>query len=242
MHTPTSSHVSTPSASPELTAAGKPRLDTRAFLREVGDEFFSFDRGLPFTLTQLLWRPGWTIRRYVVERDPRLTRPVRMLLICLALAALALHGIEFARGFSQGFASGIEPGDADAMQAVLLSWLGHFDLMLLLCWIPAVAAALQRGYPIAQHNLAEAFAFGSYSLALLLLLSLPLRWLPEPATLPWLVVMLIWPLLAPAYGYHRPAGGSLLRALGFALLALVLAAMMLFALLLAAIASVVIGG
>ena len=52
-------------------------LTLRELWQQLADELFSLERGLPYTIVQLFRAPGATVRRYVVERDPRVTRPVR---------------------------------------------------------------------------------------------------------------------------------------------------------------------
>lgn len=59
-------------------------LTMRELWRELVDELFSLDRGLPWTFVQLWRRPGATIRGYVAARDPRVTRPIRYLVIATA--------------------------------------------------------------------------------------------------------------------------------------------------------------
>jgi hypothetical protein len=64
------------------------RITTRAFLREMASELLDMDRGLLHTFLGMCTAPGRTIRRWVIERDPRLTRPFRYFLIVVATALL----------------------------------------------------------------------------------------------------------------------------------------------------------
>ncbi len=66
-------------------------LTARDLWREVVDELFSLDRGLPYTFVSLWRAPGVTVRRYVETRDPKVTRPVRYFLVAAgAMAATVL--------------------------------------------------------------------------------------------------------------------------------------------------------
>ncbi len=68
----------------------RPRSMTlEAVGREVADELFSFDRGFLHTFVRLWVEPLNVVRRYVHERDARLTRPVRYLLITVAITTAA---------------------------------------------------------------------------------------------------------------------------------------------------------
>ncbi len=131
---------------------------------------------MPFTLWNLLWRPGWVVRSYIEQRDPRLTKPLRMALICLAAAALLLgltgNLSDFAAGFADGLAGQERGATATGRDAAFAraanAFLGHFNLLLVICWVPAAAAALRHSYPARQLNIAEGFVFGLYTLALTL--------------------------------------------------------------------------
>ena len=56
-------------------------LTLRELWQQLVDELFSLERGFPYTLLELFRAPGRTVRRYVLERDPRITRPVRYFFI-----------------------------------------------------------------------------------------------------------------------------------------------------------------
>lgn len=205
-----------------------PRLSARVFFNDVADELFSLDRGVPYTLGQLLWRPGPTVRRYIEQRDPRLTKPFRLVLICLAVAALILHFSGISDGYQQGMNSdtGAAIGDAAGLsfRLALGVFFEKFDLMLVLCWVPAVAASMQRVYRKHALNVAEAFVFGLYTLALLIVLMQPLIWLTAyTSAIHWFATLLIlcWPMAVPAHGYFRPEAEPLWRALATTLLSLV---------------------
>lgn len=205
-----------------------PRLSARVFFNDVADELFSLDRGAPYTLAQLLWRPGPTVRRYIEQRDPRLTKPFRLVLICLAVAALILHLSGISDGYRQGMNSdaGAAIGDAAGLsfRLALGVFFEKFDVMLVLCWVPAVAASMQWVYRKHALNTAEAFVFGLYTLALLIVLMQPLIWLMGyTGAIHWFAILLIicWPMAFPAHGYFRPEAEPLRRALATTMLSLV---------------------
>lgn len=231
--------------------ARPPRLSAQVFLDDLADALFSLDRGLPWTLWQLLRRPGWVARQYVDWRDARLVRPFRLVLVVLAATALVLHlqgGVaEFRAGFADGMtgAGGSEDGPVRGALAVL----GRFDVVLLLCWVPACALAFRASYARLEPNLAEAVVFALYALAHGLLLLLPalllFALLPQaawpgergPHALLWLATLLFLPLLGlwrSAHGYARPEGAGLARALACTLQASILAGLLLVAVLLVA--------
>ncbi len=120
-----------PSVSDTAQPIARPtRLSTRTFLGEIVDEVFSLDRGLPWTFRELLRHPGTVIRRYVEWRDSRLTRPLRYLLVALALAAIAFHLLEISGAGVSKFEAGFKRVNDDAAAAAIaVGMLKHFDLL-----------------------------------------------------------------------------------------------------------------
>ena len=194
-----------------------PRLSARVFFADVADELFSLDRGVPYTLGQLLLHPGRTIRRYVVERDPRLTKPFRLVVICLAIFTALGH----ITGLDTGFPARLQgvPPDQDstggAFRAAMTAVTGNFDLVLVLCWVPAIAAGVQSLYKQHQLNYAEVFVFGLYTLPQMLVWLLPMAilvaWTGDAPG--WMLPTLtMTPVILSAHGYFRPDGEPLWRA------------------------------
>ncbi|HRQ64101.1 MAG TPA: DUF3667 domain-containing protein [Xanthomonadaceae bacterium] len=148
-----------------------PRLTLGAFLASVGDEVFSLERGFPWTFWQLARRPGWAVRRYVEWRDPRLTRPLRYLIVAVALAAVLLHALGVDRSFMAGVELGAQGSGADAARAAAIAAVfARFDLILLLVWVPAVALAVRLAYRRHDINLIEAIVLAAFVLAQVCLL------------------------------------------------------------------------
>lgn len=195
------------------------------FFHDVAAELFSLDRGVPYTLGHLLLRPGPTIRRYIVERDARLTKPFRLVLICLAVVAALAQITSAGDGFLPAFnAAATRPVDSttDALRTALQTVTGHLDIMLVLCWVPAIGAGVQSMYKQSPLNFAEAFVFGLYTLPLMLAWQLPLLLTIalSGAAPGWLLPLLtITPVVISAHGYFRPHGEPLWRAFMCAFLA-----------------------
>ncbi len=53
--------------------------------QDLADGLFSFERGLPYTFATLWWKPATQARRYLATRDPALIRPLRYLLVAVAV-------------------------------------------------------------------------------------------------------------------------------------------------------------
>ena len=212
-----------------------PRLSARVFFADVADEVFSLDRGLPYTLGQLLIRPGPTIRRYIERRDPRLTKPFRLVLICLAIAAALVHLTGIGAGLSVEGAQSSQDSTGGAFRAAMAAVSNNFDLVLVMSWVPAIAAGVQSLYKQHQLNYAEVFVFGLYTLPQMLIWLLPMLlliyWTGDAPG--WMLPLLaMTPVLLSAHGYFRPDAEPLWRALmctffaAFSLVILMLGAFM----------------
>lgn len=202
--------------------ARPPRLSARQLVSEITQELFSLDRGLPWTFGQLLSRPGATVRRYIEWRDPRLTRPSRLLLLVLTMAALLWQipwlGLEVESGIADGMGAA-EAGRDALVSRALQAVQGHFDLWLVISWVPAAGAAMQRSFRPSQLNLAEAVVVGFYTLCLFIPLQLGLLiaaaqgWL-SPRLQVWFVLsMPFWLMLWVAFDFERKAWRALACAL-----------------------------
>jgi|CXWL01.1.fsa_nt_gi hypothetical protein len=211
-----------------------PRLSTRTLAADAADEFLSLDRGLPWTLAQLLRHPGPAIRGYIERRDPRMTKPLRLVIIVLAVIAVVYHLTGFADGFQAGFRRVDMSNETDLRQTAPLlamaAFLRHLDMVALACWVPAVAAAVQRRYPNPGLNHAEAAVFGMYTLTLAALwtqFAILLIELLGRTDVTLMLLALTWPIAHAAYGYFKPEYPSYWRAISCALLALVCLVVML---------------
>lgn len=205
-----------------------PRLDARHVLGEVAEELFSLDRGLPFTLWQLVRHPGSSVRRYVEWRDPRMTRPFRLAIGSLAFAALAFTQAGVDGDFAEAFRAGMNETRPEARpeaEGGALAWvLAQLQWLLLIVWVPATAAAINRAYRRLGLNLAEQCTIALYAFVPILLgygiaVLLPLPGASANALLPALVSLL--PSLWGAWVMHRyarPERLSPARMLAFAVL------------------------
>ena len=121
------------------------RLTMTAFWRDVGNEVFSLDRGLPWTLARMFRNPGALVRDYVKVRDPRIIRPLRHFLVGFALMAVVFSlagGVQSAR---EGLFEGLQD-QGTAMAEAIWFLLSHVQVLLVLVILPAGALALERIY------------------------------------------------------------------------------------------------
>jgi hypothetical protein len=214
------------------------RLTMAAFWRDVGQEIFSLDRGLPGTFLGMFRNPGGLVRDYVVTRDPRIIRPLRHFLVGFALLALVFSLAGGVSSFRVGVTAGASeagPGVAEALWGLL----SHMQLLLVLVVLPAGALALERVYRRHGPTFAEMWVMclfvAGQAMIVAALLFASGEWLHVPGT-GWLLLAQVpaW-FLATALGYFPAASWP--RRLLSAVIALVLAGSLCFLFLMALVFS-----
>jgi hypothetical protein len=144
---------------PEKPVANPTRLTMGGFWRDVADEVFSSDRGLPWTAWRLTVDPGGTIRAYVMRRDPKVTRPLRYFLVGFAVAVLLFQSVNNLVSTEHVvriiFGSG---AGATALWAVFQ----HMLWLTLVTVVPAIACGLRIAYASDRPTFAEMWVFAVY--------------------------------------------------------------------------------
>ena len=213
---------------PSSPSAPPPRLTMKAFWRDLGDEVFSLERGVPWTFWQLCRSPGALIRRYVDQRDPRVVRPLRWFLLGFALIAVVFQsvgGIEAARtGFRSGLAG---QADGPAVAQALWTVMSNLQWVLLGAVFPAGARALTVVYRRHAPEFAEMWVFclflAGQVLAVWALLMATDEVFPLPGAGQAMLAMPAAWFIAACLGYFPGQGWTpWLRAVGALLLAMAL--------------------
>lgn len=184
--------------------------------RDLADEFLSLDRGLPYTFARLFVAPGATMRRWLEDRDPRITRPVRYLLVAttvLAAVAYLLRGRYDALEFIARNPNAVQASRL-AAEHLLLTKLASVAVGALLLWLV---------YRRRSTTFVEAIVVSAYAGAQVMWINAAFLLLLAPTR------SLLWVMLVggvAALGYNVWAWGDYfgrrLRDFGLALLVLVL--------------------
>lgn len=192
-------------------------LSLREVFDEINEEFFSLDRGLPGTFLRLCWRPREVIRAYLDERSRRFTRPLRYLLIAIALSLLVgwLAYDHFGAVFVLG----------ETERRIRESeWLVEHSALLTLLFLPLLAVVIRLCFFGLNVRYIDALVTLGYTQAQVHLFSLILpiwhasvgnRWIDLPVT-GLVLAYLVW-------AWSSVADGPLWRRLPAAVLALILA-------------------
>lgn len=136
---------------PGPTDSKKPTLG--GLLREAAAEFSGFDRGVPYTVKCLLSAPGAIVRRYLDERDTRITRPLRLFAVALALyfVSASLAGVdELNAQFSQQILGSEGPG-----ASAFLEFATRYQTALFALALPLMMLATRVAWPRSGRTLAE---------------------------------------------------------------------------------------
>ena len=145
------------------TRAGPVTL--REIAAEFGDEFLSWDRGLPGTFFALFVRPARVVRAYLDERSRRYTRPLRYLLLSVALGLLA-NWWAYDHGDAERLLS---PQEQQLRQSAFL--IEHAALMTLLI-LPLVAVGMRLAFAGLGLRYVDALVLLGYTQAQVNLVSL----------------------------------------------------------------------
>ncbi|MEZ5464756.1 MAG: hypothetical protein R3F22_05915 [Lysobacteraceae bacterium] len=229
----------------DRAAVAPPRITARAFIREMSAKALDLDRGVLHTFVSLCASPGQTLRRWIILRDPRLTRPFRYFLVLVALSLL-LQAVFGLNDFSPADSTAGLVSDAkrvqqasDAGQAeaaikgteriasgVLFLRTKHRELLMLMV-IPFAAFGLWCAHRRERWYFAEYWVALTYTYATSYFLQSLLEILLTPFTASHLVISRIamYSLIALMLVrlHPRPLPGAVLRTLtGFTLAAICL--------------------
>lgn len=195
------------------------RLTFGAVLRDFIDEFVSTDRGFMHTLLGMVREPGRTVRRWIDERDPRLTRPARFLMIVLAPLILLVSLTEWGAAQYAEMERALPPGLA--AEGSVLDFVLRWQLVLYLVFLPVLALGTRLAFRRGELTLPEHFVFNTYVYAVTCLAFVPILFatLGEPTA--WKAA-LFWAYIVVCLCYYAWACRDLFgRTFGVAVKALV---------------------
>lgn len=143
-------------------ACGQPtpahRIDWHFLGHELEHSVLHMDRGVLYTLKQLMLRPGHLIRDYIEGRRLGVVKPLLLVMLTGAAATLmahyALDGDALGSSFTQGVEAGMHQGNANAKQAeaaatmmkvfgFVKDWMNSHLTLITLLVLPVQAAAFK---------------------------------------------------------------------------------------------------
>jgi hypothetical protein len=194
------------------------RLTFDAVLRDFVDEFVSTDRGFMHTLLGMVREPGRTVRRWIEDRDPRLTRPARFLMIVLAPLILLVSFTEWGAAQYAEIERALPP--EVAAEGAVLEFVLRWQLVLYLVFLPVLALGTRLAFRRSGLTLPEHFVFNTYVYAVTCLACMPIIVATLGDSAPWKTA-LYWTFVAASVGYFAWACRDLFgRTIGVAVKAL----------------------
>ena len=137
------------------------------------------------------------------------------MLFCVAIAAALVYLSGIGAGLSIDGARPSQDSTGGAFRSAMAAVSNHFDLVLVMSWVPAIAAGVQSLYKHHQLIYAEVCVFGLYTLPQMLVWLLPMAilvaWTDDAPG--WMLrTLTMTPVILSAHGYFRPDGEPLWRA------------------------------
>jgi hypothetical protein len=211
-------------------ACGQPtpahRIDWHFLGHELEHSVLHMDRGILYSLKELMLRPGQLIRNYLEGRRAGIVKPLLLVMMAGAAATLmahyALDGDALGSSFTQGMEAGIEhQGTADAKQAeatamvvkvfvFVKDWMNRHLTLVTLLLLPVQAAAYKLAFrQFKQINYPEWLVIASFLTAQLFVVwtvFMPLQnWWPDsqPVAMLLAVILNLFSLTQVFPGYPR---------------------------------------
>ena len=211
-------------------ACGQPtpahRIDWHFLGHELEHSVLHMDRGILYSLKELMLRPGQLIRNYLEGRRAGIVKPLLLVMMAGAAATLmahyALDGDALGSSFTQGMEAAIEDqGTADAKQAEVTAmvvkvfvfvkdWMNRHLTLVTLLLLPVQAAAYKLAFRKFKHiNYPEWLVIASFLMAQLFVVwtvFMPLQnWWPDsqPVAMLLAVILNLFSLTQVFPGYPR---------------------------------------
>lgn len=169
------------------------RIDWHFLGHELEHSVLHMDRGILYSLKELMLRPGHLMRAYLEGRRANQAKPL-LLIMVMAAAVVFLSKYLLGEGVMDGIASSIPPGDGDigkgmavAMKAAELvaAWMNQYFALFTLLLLPLEAAAFRLAFHrLAGFNYPEWLVVTAFltvqTFVFWVLMVVLHRWLPQP--------------------------------------------------------------
>lgn len=94
------------------------KINGQYLLSEIGS-VLNFDKGIFFTVRELLLRPGLSIRKFILEDRKRLVKPIFFIIVCSLVYSLMQRWLHFEDGY---IAAGLKEASA---VTTLITWVSQ---------------------------------------------------------------------------------------------------------------------
>ena len=147
------------------------RIDGKYILSEIGS-VFNFDKGILYTIRELLIRPGQSVQNFIHKDRNRLVKPLIFIIVCSLIYTIAQQLLHFEDGYvsAGGFGeSSIAKvfewiqknyGYANILMAIFIAfWIkvffgknnyNFFEILILLCFVMGVGMLIYSVFGIIE--------------------------------------------------------------------------------------------
>lgn len=139
---------------PFCAVCGRPqelrRIDGRYILSELAS-VLNFQKGILFTIRELLIRPGLSVRKFIHEDRNRLVKPISFIILCSLIYIIAQQSLQF----QDGYVNYSELDWKDSTIGIMLGWITKnygFTNIIMAVFIALWVKILFRKY---DYNLFE---------------------------------------------------------------------------------------
>lgn len=104
-----------------------PKINGKYILLEIG-KVLNFDKGILYTIKELLLRPGESVQEFIHKDRNRLVKPIIFLIICSLIYTLAQQILQFEDGYIN--ASGLEQSTTASIFTWIQNNYGYANLIM----------------------------------------------------------------------------------------------------------------
>ena len=141
------------------------KLNLPNFLTEISDSVFQLNRGLFFTIKELFFRPGHTIREFLIGRRKGHFKPIAFVLIMstvyLLISRISDHST-IIDDFLLGFSVTGEERELLTNSSKFLNWLSENYAYTILLLLPVFSLASYLSFKGLGQNYLEHIVINSY--------------------------------------------------------------------------------
>lgn len=147
------------------------RINGQYILKEIGS-VLNFDKGILYTITELLFRPGKNIQTFILKDRNRLVKPIIFIIITSLIYMVAQQFLNFedgyvnAKGFEESATTKIfawiqnNYGYANILMAIFIAgWIkiffrkynyNYFEILILLCFVMGIGMLIYTIFGIIE--------------------------------------------------------------------------------------------
>lgn len=141
------------------------RIDLSYLLTEVASSIFQVDRGFLYTIKELLFRPGHSIREFLLGKRVKHYKPVGFLLITSTIYVFSAYLMErntFIYDLALGFEEGAIDADSGSEIESSLGWLSKYQVYIPLLILPLFSFSSYIAFIRSEYNYFEHLVINFY--------------------------------------------------------------------------------